>query len=180
MITVTIPATEYFVHETNSFMYVHEQTLQLEHSLVSLSKWESKWLKPFISKEPKTNEESLDYIRCMTLTQNVDPNVYKSIPKSIMDQVSAYIEAPMTATVFYIENKGQVNKEIITSEVLYYWMIAANIPMDCQKWHLNRLIALVKVCGIKNSPQKKMSQRELIARNRDLNAARKKALNTKG
>jgi hypothetical protein len=180
MITVTIPAAEYFIPESNSFMVVHEQILQLEHSLVSLSKWESKWLKPFINKEPKTSEESLDYIRCMTLTQNVDPNVYKIIPKAIMDQVSAYIEAPMTATVFYSDNKDHSYREVITSEVIYYWMIAATIPMECQKWHLNRLIALIKICGIKNSPQKKMTQKELMARNRDLNAARKKALNTKG
>jgi len=180
MITVTIPATEYFVPESNSFMYVHEQTLQLEHSLVSLSKWESKWLKPFINKEPKTTEEALDYIRCMTLTQNVDPNVYRTIPKAIMDQVSAYIDAPMTATVFYTDNKDRAYREVITSEVIYYWMIAATIPMECQKWHLNRLITLIKVCGIKNSPPKKMSQKELMARNISLNNARKKALNTKG
>lgn len=180
MITITIPAAEYYVPNTDSFMYVHEHTLQLEHSLVSLSKWESKWLKPFISKEPKTSEESLDYIRCMTLTQNVDPNVYKNITKGVMDQVSAYIEAPMTATIFYADKKDPSYRDVITSEVIYYWMITATIPMECQKWHLNRLIALIKICGIKNSPKKKMSQRELMARNTDLNNARKKALNTKG
>lgn len=180
MITVTIPAAEYYVPETTSFLYTHEQTLQLEHSLVSLSKWESIWLKPFIGKDPKTPDESADYVRCMTLTQNVDPNVYRNIPKAIMAQISAYIEAPMTATIFYADSKDRAHKEVITSELIYYWMITANIPMECQKWHLNRLIALIKVCGIKNSPQKKMSQKELMARNRDLNAARKKALNTKG
>ena len=161
------------------FVPSKEHTLQIEHSLVSLSKWESKWCKPFLTKEEKTHEESIDYIRCMTITQNVDDNVYKLIGQGIIEEVSRYIEAPMTATVFNTENKNG-NREIITAEIIYYWMIALSIPFECQKWHLERLLALIKVCDIKNTPTKKMSKRDIMERNRSLNLARREALNTKG
>lgn len=179
MLKITIPAIEQYDEVKNEFITSREQTLQLEHSLVSLSKWEAKWEKPFLSSGNKTSEESIDYIRCMTLTQNVDPSVYKFITSSIIDEVSKYIAAPMTATTFNNEKKSH-SKEIITSESIYYSMIAANIPFECQKWHLNRLITLIKVCGIKNSPPKKMSRSEILSRNKTLNEARRKALNTKG
>lgn len=179
MLKITIPAIEQYDEVKNEFITSKEQTLQLEHSLVSLSKWEAKWEKPFLSSGNKTSEESIDYIRCMTLTQNVDPSVYKFITSAIIDEVSKYIAAPMTATTFNNEKKSH-SKEIITSESIYYSMIAANIPFECQKWHLNRLITLIKVCGIKNSPPKKMSRSEILSRNKTLNEARRKALNTKG
>lgn len=179
MLKVTIPSVEFYDERINEFFTTKEQTIQIEHSLVSLSKWESKWGKPFLTKEEKTHEESIDYIRCMTITQNVDDNVYKLIGQGIIEEISRYIEAPMTATVFNTENKNG-SREIITAEIIYYWMIALNIPFECQKWHLNRLLALIKVCDIKNTPSKKMSKREIMDRNRSLNLARREALNTKG
>jgi hypothetical protein len=148
--------------------------------LVSLSKWESKWCKPFLAKGEQTLEETRDYIRCMTITQNVDDKVYKYIPTSVITQVRKYIDEEMTATKFS-NNQKTINREIITAEIIYYWMIALNIPFDpCQKWHLNRLLTLINVCNLKNSPQKKMSKKEIASRNARLNAERKKALRTEG
>lgn len=180
MLQVTIPANEGYNEATNEFITIKKQELVLEHSLVSISKWESKWNKPFLGKEQKTEEEVLDYIRCMTLTQNVDPNVYKLLPNDIIQQITKYIEAPMTATWFHEDKNKPSSHETITSELIYYWMIALNIPFECQKWHLNRLLTLIRVCNIKNTPPSKMSKSELMARNRSLNAARKKANNTHG
>lgn len=179
MLRIVIPALEAFDERTEEFITLKEQTLQLEHSLVSLSKWESTWCKPFLEKGNKTREESIDYIRCMTLTQNVDPQVFLRITDKNILEVTEYIEAPMTATIFSNSKKAG-NKEIVTAEIIYYWMINANIPFECQKWHLNRLITLINVCNIKNQPQKKMGRREILSRNASLNAARKQAYNTKG
>lgn len=180
MLTITIPAIELYDEAKNVFITLNPITLTLEHSLVSLSKWESKWLKPLLSKENKpTTEEALDYVRCMTLTQNVDPNVYKMIPDDVMDQVTAYIDAPMTATTFP-KGKNGPSREIITSEIIYYWMVTFNIPFECQKWHLNRLLTFINVCNIKQQPAKKMSPKDLAARNRDLNTSRRNALNSPG
>lgn len=156
------------------------QKLRLEHSLVSMSKWEAKWQKPFLSKEPKTNEETIDYIRCMTITQNVDPFVYQCLTKENFEDINNYIESPMTATWFSDNKSGSSNGEQITSELIYYWMIALQIPVEFEKWHLNRLLTLVRVCNIKNQPNKKMSSRDIMSRNAALNAARRKKLNTKG
>lgn len=180
MLRITIPEAEYYDERTQTFISTKQQSLTLEHSLVSISKWESKWEKPFLSKDKKTVEETIDYIRCMTLTQNVDPNVYMAINNDIVQQVSKYIEAPMTATWFNEDNKRGGSREVITSEVIYYWMIALNIPSEYQKWHLNRLLTLVRVCNAKNNPPKKMSKKDILAQNRALNAARKKSMNTKG
>ena len=179
MLVITIPSVELFDENKNEFIEIKEQTLQLEHSLVSLSKWESKWEKPFLSQNRKSREESLDYIRCMTLTQNVSPDVYYGITDSLMAEVSAYIEAPMTATILPNNDKG-INRDIITAEIIYYLMIALTVPFECQKWHLNRLLTLINVCNIKNDPGKKMSHQEILRRNADLNAARRKAMNTRG
>lgn len=183
MLRITIPATELWDENKEEFITIKEQTLQLEHSLVSLSKWESKWCKPFLSKDIKTEEETLDYIRCMTITQNVDPDVYNFIPNNIREEIKKYIEAPMTATWFSDDKNskgGKGNSEQITSELVYYWMIAQNIPFECEKWHLNRLLTLIKVCNVKNQPPKKMGKKALMSRNAALNAARRKQLNTKG
>ena len=181
MLTITIPAIEGFDDEKQEFFPLFkEQTLQLEHSLVSLSKWESKWCKPFLSQNDKTNEETLDYIRCMTITQNVNPDVYNRLSPSNIEEIYKYIGSPMTATTFRPDVKRGFDKEIITSEVIYYWMIASNIPMECQKWHLNRLLTLIRVCNIKNSPPKKRGRKEIISEYAALNAARKKQYNTKG
>lgn len=180
MLQITIPAGEMWDETTNQFVYTKEQTLQLEHSLVSLSKWESKWCKSFFSKVEKTDEETLDYIRCMTLTQNVKPEVYRRLSRDNIEQINKYIESPMTATTFLDEKRSKSGRETITSELIYYWMIAMQIPFECQKWHINRLITLIRVCEIKNQPPKKMSKRDIMSRNTALNAARRKQHNTKG
>lgn len=180
MLEITIPATELYDEANQEFINVKEQTLRLEHSLVSLAKWESKWNKPFLSKTPKTVEETIDYIKCMTITQNVDPMVYSFISNENIIQINKYIDAPMTATTFTEDKNAKVNREQITAELIYYWMVALNIPFECQKWHLNRLLTLVRVCNIKNQPAKKMSKRDVMSRNAALNAARRKQLNSKG
>ena len=180
MLQITIPAGEQWDEINQVFINTKEQTLQLEHSLVSLSKWESKWCKAFLTKNEKTDEETIDYIKCMTVTQNVDPNVYNCLTKENVEQIKKYIEAPMTATYFSEEHSGKSSREQVTSELIYYWMIALNIPMECQKWHLNRLLTLIRVCNIKNQPPKKMSKRAIMSRNAALNAARRKQLNTRG
>ena len=180
MLYITIPAQELFDESTMEFINAKEQTLQLEHSLVSLSKWESRWCKPFLTNRKKTDEETLDYIKCMTLTQNVKPETYNRLTAENINKIQEYINAPMTATTFYEESKGKGNKEQTTAELIYYWMIALNIPMDCQKWHLNRLLTLIRVCNIKNQPPKKKSQREIMMQNRALNEARRKKYNTTG
>ncbi len=181
MLQITIPSRDDLWDESKGeFVTSKEQKLVLEHSLVSLSKWESKWCKPFLSKQEKTTEETIDYIRCMTLTQNVNPEVYNFLTDDNIRDVNAYIKAPMTATWFSNSNTGKQNREQITAELVYYWMIALNIPFECQKWHLNRLLTLIRVCEVKNSPPKKMSRREILNRNAALNAARRKQLNSKG
>lgn len=180
MLRITIPATEEWDEAKQEFVYAKEQTLQLEHSLVSLSKWEARWHKPFLSKEEKTDEETLDYIRCMTITQNVDPEVYLRLTNDNIDQINRYIDDSMTATTFRDDGMGGSSRKIITSEVIYWWMIANNIPPEYQKWHLNRLLTLIKVCNLESQPPKKMSAGEIMSRNAVLNEARKKKLNTKG
>lgn len=181
MLTIIVPAGEQYDERAGEFIYVKkDQVLQLEHSLISLSKWESKWCKSFLSRNDKTEEELLDYIKCMTLTQNVDSAVYRNLSKDNIEQINKYIEAPMTATSFSEDKRGRANREIITSELIYYWMISLNIPFECQKWHLNRLLTLIRVCNIKNQPPKKMGKKTLMSRNAALNAARRKQLNTNG
>lgn len=178
MLKITIPGLEYYDEIKNEFVYYNEQVLQLEHSLVSISKWESKWCKPFLSGNDKTTEQIIDYIRCMTITQNVNPDVYNRLTEQNIKAINEYIDHPMTATTFFDEKGG--SREIITSEIIYYWMVAFNIPFECQKWHLNRLLTLIKVCNVKNNPPKKMSRHEILSRNKALNEARKKELKTKG
>ena len=181
MLRLTIPAREFYIEETNEFITTKEQTLQLEHSLVSLSKWESKWCKSFISsREEKTREETIDYIKCMTITQNVDPSVYTYLTQDNINKILEYINAPMTATFFSDDKTGKTNREPITSELIYYWMVSLQIPFKCEKWHLNRLITLIRVCNLKNQPPKRMSNRDIMSRNARLNAARRQKHNTKG
>ena len=180
MLEITIPEVEQWDEVNQEFITSKEQVLRLEHSLVSLSKWESKWNKPFLSKDTKTEEEELDYIKCMTITQNVDPNVYKFIPLNVREEIKEYINAPMSATWFSEDKNTKSSSEQITSELIYYWMVAQNIPFECEKWHLNRLITLIKICNIKSQPPKKMGKKAIMSRNAALNAARRKQLNTKG
>ena len=180
MLKIIIPSTEMWDEVNEKFVYSKEQVLQLEHSLVSLSKWESKWCKPFLSKENKTFEETIDYIRCMTINQNIPDEVYNCLTGENIREINEYISAPMTATRFSNDAMGKGSREQITSELIHYWMIALNIPFECQKWHINRLLTLIRVCNIKNHPSKKMSRREIMSRNTALNAARRKKLRTNG
>lgn len=180
MLHITVPATDLWDESTNSFISTKEQVLNLEHSLVSLSKWESKWNKPFLRKEEKTSDEILYYVKCMTLNQNVDPNVYLALTQKNLQEIVDYIKAPMTATWFSEDKNKNHSKETVTSELIYYWMIALNIPVEFQKWHLNRLLTLIRVCNIKNEPPKKMSKRALMSRNTSLNQARRQAMNSRG
>ena len=180
MLQITIPSIELWDESKEEYVYMKERTLQLEHSLVSLSKWESKWCKSFISNKNITEEETMDYIRCMTLTQNVPKEVYDYMPDSIIEQITAYINKHMTAKYFSKIDNSKSSREPITSELIYYWMIALNIPFECQKWHLNRLLTLIRVCTIKNTPPKKMSKRAVMSRNSALNAARRQQLGSRG
>lgn len=183
MLKVKIPDQSIWNEKTERFINVKGGELQLEHSLISLSKWESKWHKPFLGKEDKSEEEILDYIRCMTLTQNVDPNLYLYMPSSILKKIFDYIEDPMTATWFSSseEKKGGIGKkEVITAEIVYYWMVTLSIPVQFEKWHLNRLLTLIRVINVKNTPAKKMSKKDLLARNKQLNAARRAKYKSKG
>ena len=174
MLQITVPKNELWVPVISEFIYIKEQTLQLEHSLVSISKWESKWRKPFNSTDVKTREENIDYIRCMTLTQNVDPYVYYCLTEQNKKDIEEYMKSPMTATVIKRqEGASGKSNEIVTSEIIYYWMISLGIPREFEKWHINRLMTLIEVCSIKNQPAKKMSQREIYSQNAALNAKRR-------
>ena len=178
MLTITIPETECYDQINNLFFTIKSQTITMEHSLVSISKWESKWKRPFLEKKPKSNAEMQDYYRCMTLTQNVDPIIYSIIPKEQIKEINRYIEDPMTASTVKEEKKNGSGK--ITSELIYYWMVALEIPFECQKWHLNRLLMLIRICQAKNAPQKKMSKKDVANQYRALNEQRKAALHTTG
>ena len=172
-----IPEKYDSVHE--EFIDAKVVTLQLEHSLASLSKWESKWCKPFLSKEKKTVEESRDYVRCMTITQNVNPDVYLHLTNKNFSDITAYIDSPMTATTFSFDNK-KTSGQIFTAELLYYIMMSYNIPLECQKWHLNKLITLIRVFENKNSKPTKATKAEMANKYAAMNAARRAKNNSKG
>lgn len=183
MLQIVIPETEMWDEYKQEFVTAKAYTLQLEHSLVSLSKWESKWCKPFISKDGLTVEETVDYIRCMTITQNVPAEAYMRITDDHIAMVNDYINAPMTAT-WFSENNKKANKksgEQITSELIYYWMIALNVPMKCEKWHLNRLLTLIRVCEAKSDPDKnKKSKKNIMSEYTALNRANRQKFNSRG
>lgn len=180
MLEITIPKGEEWDEANEQFVYTDEVHLVLEHSLLSISKWESKWEKPFFSRKDKTLEEALDYIRCMTITKNVKPETYYLLSEENLNDINNYIQKKMTATTF--SNLGhRPSREIVTSEIIYYQMVTLGIPFECEKWHINRLLTLIKVCSIKNNPKKKrIGKHELASRNRALNAARKAKLHTHG
>lgn len=178
MLNIRVKPIELFDDDKQEFINIEEQDVLLEHSLVSISKWESKWHKPFISSS-KTNEELIDYIRCMIISDNNDKNIYKYLSNENLNEINEYISDSMTATTFFEQNNNS-RKEIITSELIYFWMVSFNIPIQCENWHLNRLLTLIRICSIKNTPAKKMSKNEIMSRNAQLNAMRKQTLHTKG
>ena len=180
MLQITVKGATLYDEATNKIIITKDTTLQLEHSLVSLSKWESKWKVHYLSNDKLTPEMSIDYVRCMTTTQNVDPKIYTYLTEEDMKRIREYIDDPMTATTFK-NNRRTPNRQVITAEIIYYWMVSLQIPFDpCQKWHLNRLLTLIRVCDEKNSPKKKMSRREAMNQQRSLNAARRAKYNTTG
>lgn len=180
MLTITVPETESFDPVTETFFKTKEQKLVLEHSLLSIAKWEAKWEKPFFSRtDRKTMEESRDYIRCMTITQNVDPMVYYALTNENYNDILNYMERPMTATWFSKDNRPP-GRDVITAELIYYYMVALQIPFSCEKWHFNRLMTLIRVCNEKNKPPKKMNKATIMSRNQALNAARRQKLHSMG
>lgn len=180
MLKVTIPGDEFFDEVTEMFLSVGDIELEFEHSLVSLSKWESEFEKPFLSQNDKTNDETLKYIYHMLLSKGHDFSIVYKLTQSNLDEINAYINSSQSATTFGTMPETRGRGETITSELIYYWMVAFNIPFECQHWHINRLFALVRICNIKNSKPKKMGRHETAMRNRELNAERKAKLGTSG
>ena len=181
MLRLKIPlGPEIWDEERQEFVEPKYKILELEHSLVSLQKWESKWCKPFLHTNDLTYDETLDYIKCMTKTQNVDPDIYNYLNESHIKQIRDYIAAPMTATTFAEDKSGKKNREIITAEIIYYWMVALQIPESYRKWHLNQLLTLIRVCNIKKEPPKKQNNGDIMRQNAALNAARRKKINKRG
>lgn len=180
-ITITIPAGQLYSESENRFYKVEEATVELEHSLVALSKWESKWHKPFLTKDQKTRAEALDYIRCMCVTPGIDDIVFNTLTNSQIKEITKYIDDPMTATTINNKQpKAKHSNETVTSELIYYWMNEGNISSDCENWHLNRLFKLIEVTAIKRQPEKKMSRRDTMAQNKALNAARRARHGSRG
>ena len=189
MLEIHVDPPEYFNDSTKEFVKspIKPTTLQLEHSLISISKWESKWHKPFLQNSDHLNrDEILDYIKCMTISPgNVKDEIYFCLSQKNINDIIAYIEDPMTATWFAEEKNKPKSREIITSELIYYWMVALQIPFECQKWHIKRLLTLIRICNAKNEEstsknKNKMSKRDLMSRNAALNAQRRARLNSKG
>lgn len=180
MLSIEIPEREFFDEKTEQFGRIKATALNLEHSLISISKWEAKWHIPFFESE-KTTEQTIDYIRCMVINREIpdDSIIFSFLTQDDVDKINAYINDPMTATSI----KGQENHakdQFVTSELIYYWMIQYNIPHEFEKWHINRLITLIRVCSEENKPKKKMSRQEIAAQNKARNAARRAKLGTKG
>ena len=180
MLQIVIPEKEYFDDRIQEFVHQKRQVLQLEHSLISLSKWESKWKKPFIGKDAHTVEETIDYIRCMTITQGVDYAVYEAMDNATVKKIVDYISDPQTATKIYDRRQRPGGRsETMTSEMIYYYMVYYGIPFECEKWPLNRLLMLIRICSIKGTNEM-MNKQSLFAQNRALNSARRSALHSRG
>lgn len=180
MLEISVGETELFDEETFRIIRTKPTVLKLEHSLLSISKWESKWKIPFLKDKEKTTEQFIDYVRCMTITQNVDPKVYQGLRSSELIEIKSYIDDPMTATWFNEKQSAKRSSRVVTSELVYCWMAQNNIPFECEKWNFNRLITLIRVCNAENAPQKKMGRDKTARQNAALNAKRKQAMRTRG
>lgn len=180
MLKIRVPGEEFFDEVKEEFVEKGSIELELEHSLAALSKWESIWEKPFLGPDQKTPEESLSYIKCMIQTPDYPEDAVYRLPEATIQEIFEYINAKNSATWFSeMPGRGR-GREIVTAEIIYYWMITLQIPLEFEHWHLSRLFTLIKVINEKNAPKKKMSRREVLARNRALNEQRRKALNTSG
>lgn len=180
MLQIKIPGIDGWDERTEQFVTLPDTTIVLEHSLISISKWESKWHIPFLGKDDKTPEQINDYIKCMTITPNVKDEVYDRITREQVETIMAYINDSMTATTISQRGGRRASREIVTSELIYYWMVALQIPFECQKWHINRLMMLIQICNVKNEPDKKMSKRSAMQQNAALNAARRQKSHSRG
>lgn len=180
MLVIKVPLQEGIDEETKRFVVTESFTLEMEHSLASLSKWESFFEKPFLGKEDKTFEETIWYVKAMTLTPNVPPEIFSKLSQSNIEDIHNYIAAKMTATTFSEQGQPKPTREIITAEIIYYWMVAHNIPFECEHWHINKLLTLIRVCNIKNAPPKKMNKADALAKHRELNAQRRAQYGTRG
>jgi hypothetical protein len=180
MLTIFIEGQEVFNDETQTFETIEDTVLHLEHSLISLSKWESEFQKPFLTAGKKTAEEIFGYLKAMIVNSSGDPDALYRCSQENIDRIQAYIDSSQSATTFGMMPERRGPGEVITSELIYYWMVAFNIPFECQYWHLNRLFSLIRICNIKNSKPRKMSRHEIAQRNRELNARRRAELGTKG
>lgn len=180
-ITITIPAGQLYSESENRFYKVEETTVELEHSLVALSKWESKWHKPFLTKDQKTRAEVIDYFRCMCLTPSIEPLVFNAIKDREFVRIMKYIDDPMTATtITHHSSTKRGNTGTVTSELIYYWMGEYNISKECEWWHINRLFKLIEITSVKRQPEKKMSKRDIAAQNKSLNAMRRARHGSRG
>lgn len=188
MLKLEVPAREMYDYRTEEFITIKPVSLKLEHSLLSVSKWESIYHKCFLDTMSEENSNGIspaefrDYVRCMTVNDNVPPLVYECLTSEELEKISEYIADPMSATTInrHGPKKARRGGDKMTSEMIYYYMIASDIPFECQKWHLNRLLKLITICGIKNAPAQKMSKRDIMARNMALNAQRRAKYHTKG
>lgn len=180
MLIIECPESTLWNEQTEEFIESPKCTLKLEHSLLSISKWESIHKKPFMSDNEKTRDETISYVECMTINRDVSPLVYISLTDDNLLKINEYIEDSHTATTISKHNSGRISREIITSELIYYWMVSLGIPFECEKWNLNRLLTLIDVCAIKNAPDRKMSKQSVMAQNRALNKARRAKTGSKG
>ena len=181
MLTILVKGQDFYDEAREEFVVVKPQKLVLEHSLLSISKWEARWKKTFFS-DSMTVEEMMDYIKCMTVSTKVNPLIYDCLTRKDYETIKKYMEDPMTATTIRKNPNAPKRRRTLTSELIYCWMFSLNIPMECEKWHINRLLTLIEVTSIENNPKgkRKMSRHDILSQNSALNAARRAKYHTRG